>query len=113
MQQAWDSALVRHIYDVHCVYFHQPDIIASALEIFPKLVAGDQQAFGGQFPDFKNAAWSVLAGALRQANEDKSIRAEYANNLMPLIYGNEAPTFAKAYGSFNTVASSLLTGLQD
>lgn len=112
MQQDWDTALVRHIYDVHCVYHHQVDIVAIAAEAFPKLVAGDLNEFGGQFPDFAAAALAVLSGALRQASADTTIQAEYTKNLIPLIYGNETPEFAEAFDSFNAVAMSLLATLQ-
>ena len=113
MQQAWDSALVRHIYDVHCVYRCDGDIVAIAAEAFPKLVTGDQHEFGGQFPDFAIAALPVLSGALRQASADNAIQTEYTKNLIPLIYGNVAPEFAEAFDSFNAVAMSLLTTLQN
>lgn len=111
LQQDWDSALVRHIYDVHCVYRRHADIVATAAEAFPELVSGDQKEFGGQFPDFAGAALPVLSGALRQASADTNIQAEYTMNLIPLIYGNEAPDFAEAFESFNAVAVSLLTTL--
>ena len=112
LQQDWDTALVRHIYDVHCVYRHQADVFAIAADAFPKLVAGDQHEFGVQFPDFAAAAHAVLSGALRQASADTTIQAEYTKNLIPLIYGNEAPEFAEALGSFNAVATALLSTLQ-
>lgn len=113
MQQDWDTALVRHIYDVHCVYRHQADIVAIAAEAFPKLVAGDQKEFGGQFPDFVVAALPVLSGALKQASADTTIRAEYTKNLIPLIYGNEISEFSQAFDSFTAVAMSLLATLQN
>lgn len=112
LQQDWDTALVRHIYDVHCVYLHQADIVAIAARAFPLLVVGDQNEFGSQFPDFAAAAHAVLSGALRQASADTTIQAEYTNNLIPLIYGNAAPAFADAFDSFNTVAVPLLATLQ-
>lgn len=113
LQQEWDTALVRHIYDVHCVYRRNANIVATAAEAFPKLVAGDQSEFGGQFPDFAAAALAVLSGALRQASADTTIQAEYTKNLIPLIYGNDAPEFAEAFDSFNAVAMSLLATLQN
>lgn len=112
-QQGWDTALVRHIYDVHCVYRRHPDIVTDAIKAFPALVAGDQKEFGRQFPDFASAALPVLSGALRQANADTRIRAEYTANLLPLIYGNEAPEFAEAFESFDVVAAALLATLQN
>ncbi len=108
----WDTALVRHIYDVHCVYRRHPDSVAIAAKAFPEIVAGDQKEFGAQFPDFATAALPVLTAALRQASVDAQIQAEYSKNLIPLIYGNEAPEFAEAFESFAAVAVSLLMALQ-
>ena len=54
----------------------------------------------------------MLSGALRQASADTAIQAEYTQNLIPLIYGNEAPEFAVAFDSFNTVAVSLIATLK-
>jgi len=39
------------------------------------------------------------------------IHLEYTSDLLPPIYGNEAPEFAEAFDSFNAVAMSLLTTL--
>lgn len=113
MQQNWDSALVRHIYDVHCIYSHDTNIVTSAAIAFPKLVAGDQKEFGSQFADFAADAHPVLSGALRQVRTDTTIQSEYTQNLIPLIYGNETSEYAKAFISFNAVAVSLLATLKN
>jgi predicted nucleotidyltransferase component of viral defense system len=113
MQQDWDATLVRHIYDIHCVYRRDADIVAIAAQAFPKLVAVDQNEFGSQFPDFAAGALTVLTGGLRQASVDTTIQAEYTSNLIPLIYGNETPEFGEAFDSFNAVAVSLLATLQN
>ena len=112
LPQDWDTALVRHIYDVHCVYGHHTEIVATACEAFPALVAGDQKEFGGQFPDFAAAALPVLSGALRQAGASTKIQAEYTQNLLPLIYGNFTPDFAEAFEGFERVALALLATLE-
>lgn len=112
LPQDWDTALVRHIYDVYCVYRRHPDIVATACKAFPKLVADDQREFGGQFPDFAAAALPVLYGALRQAGASTAIQAEYRQNLLPLIYGNFTPEFTEAFAGFEKVALALLASLE-
>ena len=107
----WDTALVRHIYDVHCAHVRHPDIVATASQAFAALVAGDQKEFGGQFPDFAAAALPVLSGALRQASSNTKIQAEYTDNLLPLIYGRLKPDFAEAFAGFEAVAVTLLATL--
>lgn len=112
LPQDWDTALVRHIYDVHCAHVRLPGIIATASQAFAELVAGDQGEFGGQFPDFAAAALPVLSGALRQAGASTKIQAEYTQNLLPLIYGRVTPDFAEAFEGFEGVALALLTTLE-
>lgn len=112
LRQGWDTALVRHLYDVRCIHLRQPDALAAARHAFPALVAGAQKEFGTQFPDFAAAACAVLSGALRQARSDARIQAEFSGNLLPLIYGDEVPTFEQAFGDFETVAGVLLGTLR-
>ncbi len=111
MRQAWDTALVRHLYDVHSILLRQPDVLADARRAFPALVAGDQKEFGAQFTDFAAAPRQVLSGALRQARADEKIKEEFTGNLLPLVYGGGTPAFEQAFGGFNTVAEALLEAL--
>lgn len=112
LQHDWDTALVRHIYDVHCAHVRLPGIVATASQAFAELVAGDQKEFGGQFPDFAAAALPVLSGALRQAGAHTKIQTEYTQNLLPLIYGRVTPDFAEAFAGFEAVALALLATLE-
>jgi predicted nucleotidyltransferase component of viral defense system len=107
----WDTALVRHIYDVHCVHSRHPGTVTAAAKVFPEIVAADQKAFGKQFPNFAVAALPVLSTAIRQARTDVKIETEYTRNLLPLVYGNDKPVFAEAFRSFELVASALLPTL--
>jgi predicted nucleotidyltransferase component of viral defense system len=107
----WDTALVRHIYDVHCVHCRHPDTLTVAAKVFSEIVAGDQKAFGKQFPNFAAAALPVLSTALLQASTDVKLEAEYTRNLLPLVYGNGKPVFAEAFSNFDLVASALLATL--
>ncbi|WP_324809892.1 nucleotidyl transferase AbiEii/AbiGii toxin family protein [Ralstonia pickettii] len=112
LRQDWDTALVRHLYDVHCIYLRQPDALVAARYAFPSLVAGDQKEFGTQFPDFAAAAYQVLSGALKQARDDARTRVEFTSNLLPLVYGGDIPTFEQAIGDFEKVANALLETLR-
>jgi len=111
LRQAWDAALVRHVYDVHRIYRQHPQVVTAALRAFPVLVAGDQKEFGIQFPDFAAAPRQVLTGALRQACADGKIQEEFTGNLLPLVYGADAPVSAQVFGDFTVVAGALLDTL--
>lgn len=108
MQQMWDTALVRHIYDVHCIVKLHPDIVDVSAPAFNDLLAGDVAEFGKQQPDFAENPAAVLQRALAQTRADAQTRSEYELNLLPLVYGSFKPHFDEAFASFEIVARRLL-----
>ncbi len=46
MQQERDTALVRHIYDVHCVITNRPEVLEDSVAAFTALIAGEVEEFG-------------------------------------------------------------------
>ena len=111
MQQAWDTALVRHIYDVHRIMSHHPDVIVDSVAVFVALTQGDVQEFGYQDPLFATNPRAVLSTALEQAKDDQQSRDEYSNVLLPLVYGKDKPSFDEAWISFEGVARQLMNAL--
>jgi len=108
MSRAWDAALVRHIYDVHCIFARNPGLVAVSAPAFAALVQGDVAEFGQQQPDFAADPLGVLERALAQVSVDKQSRVEYEQNLLPLVYGSFKPRFDKAFVSFNKIARTLI-----
>lgn len=108
MLQPWDITLVRHIYDVHCIFARNPELVAISEPAFTALVEGDIAEFGQQQPAFAANPLRVLESALVQIGEDAQSRAEYEQNLLPLVYGSFKPHFDEAFASFNQVARALL-----
>ena len=111
MTRDWDTALVRHIHDVHCIHLNDPLVIEDAAPAFAALVAGDQVAFGRQHPEFSQDAVSVLTTALSKVKVDAQTHREYERNLLPLLYGNSHPNFEEAFTSFELVATQLIATL--
>nr|WP_315185764.1 nucleotidyl transferase AbiEii/AbiGii toxin family protein [uncultured Albidiferax sp.] len=109
MQRAWDTALVRHIYDVHCIFTRNPELVAVSAQAFAALVQGDVAEFGKQQPDFASDPLDVLQSALAQVGMDEQSRAEYEQNLLPLVYGSFKPHFDEAFASFDKVARTLFS----
>lgn len=107
-QREWDTALVRHIYDAHCIVTHHPEIVAISASAFTQLVKGDVKEFGKQLPQFAENPHDVLKEALAQIGTDEQCRAEYETNLLPLVYGDFKPAFNEAFASFQKVAHRLL-----
>lgn len=111
MERGWDTALVRHIYDVHCIHSQQPVLATQAIQVFSQLVEGDRRELGRQHPDFLADPAEVLTGALALIGTHAKTRNEYEQNLLPLIYGNFRPSFEESFASFNRLASEMLASL--
>jgi predicted nucleotidyltransferase component of viral defense system len=111
MRQAWDTALVRHIYDSHCIVQQTPAAVDAAREAFVPLAMVDVEEFGYQDSAFAANPKTVMAAALQAAGRDSQTRGEYERNLLPLVYGRTRPTFDEAWPTFQGVANKLLEAL--
>lgn len=110
MTQAWDEALVRHIYDVYCIMQLVPDAVEKARAHFPELVAFDVQEFN-QHPAFCDNPKACMLAALSVAGSEAQTRLEYQNRLLPLVYGMTKPPFAEAFQAFRASSMTLLATL--
>lgn len=112
MQQPWDTALVRHIYDVHCIVCQKPEAIHNAMSAFSELTALDASEFGYQDAAFQKDPKATLVDALHRLSTDQQSRDEYQQVLLPLIYGKARFSYDEAMGSFNATAHQLINVLQ-
>lgn len=112
MQQPWDTALVRHIYDAHCIVSQQPEAIHHAMLAFPALTALDALEFGYQDAAFQKDPKATLVDALHRLDNDQQSRDEYQQVLLPLIYGKARFSYDDALSSFNATAHQLISTLQ-
>lgn len=108
MQDDWDTTLVRHIYDVHCIVTRSPELAEISSPAFATLVRGDVAEFGRQHGEFADDPLGMLKRALALSGADEQSRAEYEQNLLPLVYGNVKPHFDEAFASFEKVASTFI-----
>jgi hypothetical protein len=104
----FDTALVRHIYDVWRIVNIQPEVIEHARKIFTAIVQKDAEEFKGQHPGFDRAPYEVLRRSLASASIDEGLKADFENRLKPLLYTVEKPDFETCYTAFSTVAAQLL-----
>jgi predicted nucleotidyltransferase component of viral defense system len=111
MLQAWDTALVRHIYDSHCIVQQTPTVVDAARDAFVALTMGDVEEFGYQDAAFAADPKAVMTAALQAAKNDPRTRDEYERNLLPLVYGKNKPHFDEAWPTFQVAADTLLAAL--
>jgi len=109
-QQPWDTALVRHIYDVFCIVQAVPHSVEKAKNHFADLVKFDTNEFSLHTTFTKNPK-ACMFTALEAVETDAQTRTEYQTRLMPLIYGKTQPGFADAFQVFKTSSNALLATL--
>ncbi|WP_175981972.1 nucleotidyl transferase AbiEii/AbiGii toxin family protein [Burkholderia sp. BCC1630] len=106
----WDEALVRHIYDTWRIVSVDKDAVERATTHFADLVEFDRAEFA------KHAAFAAdpakyMKDALAEIEHDRQTQDEYANKLIPLIYGADRPVFKDAFAVFKATAERLLATL--
>lgn len=106
----WDSALVRHIYDVYCIVASLPSAPLNAQLHFKTLVELDANTFT-QHAAFVENPRDCMLEALMTAETNGQIEREYRTKLIPLIYGTNKPSFAEAFKVFKRTAQQLIASL--
>lgn len=107
IRQQWDEALVRHIYDTWRIVSVDPEAVDRAATHFRNLVEFDRSEFQHHAAFVTDPA-ACLQTALGEIGADTQTISEYASKLIPLIYGNDRPTFDEAFRAFNDAANRLL-----
>jgi hypothetical protein len=103
----WDEALVRHIYDIWRIVSVDSGAVDRAATHFRDLVEFDRDEFQ-QHDAFVNDPEACMKTALNDLEHDAKTIREYADKLIPLIYGKDKPTFNEAFDVFKAVAGKLL-----
>ncbi|TWC20452.1 MULTISPECIES: nucleotidyl transferase AbiEii/AbiGii toxin family protein [unclassified Pseudomonas] len=104
----FDTALVRHVYDVWRIAGSQPDAIEPACQIFEALVQKDVEEFKGQHPEFDQAPYAVLRRSLATAATHEGLKMNFEQRLKPLLYAVDKPDFQTCFVAFAAVAERLL-----
>lgn len=110
VRDKWDEALVRHIYDTWRIISIDPTAADRATEHFKNLVEVDRGEFRNH-DAFVTDPRQCMEAALVTIEHDAQTAGEYANKLLPLIYGADQPTFTDAFAVFKAVAQKLLNTL--
>lgn len=107
MTQAWDSALVRHIYDTYCILHTDGGALEKAKLQFKNLVQFDVEEFS-QHQEFVQNPKQCLLSALYAAEFEEQTINEYQTRLLPLIYGAVRPNFSEAFAEFKKCSEILI-----
>jgi predicted nucleotidyltransferase component of viral defense system len=113
LQQRWDEALVRHIYDVYCLVQNDAGIVDRAALTITALIQIDINEFGRQYPALAASPNETLLQSLSVAKDDNAIKQQYEEKLLPLIFGTNKPNFGTAFAVFRAAAEQLLIQKDD
>ncbi|RDU96016.1 nucleotidyl transferase AbiEii/AbiGii toxin family protein [Trinickia dinghuensis] len=104
----YDSALVRHIYDVWRIAERHPESIEQGRTIFAGLIATDAEEFRKQHPEFNQQPYRVLRRTLERSRTHDELRKDFEQRLKPLLFTSSKPDFEVCFASFTEVATRLL-----
>lgn len=108
---ALDTALVRHVYDVHRILALQPEQLALSCTIFKALVEGDAEEFSRRDPRFEADPQAALTDTLAMARRSDELRRHYAEKVIPLIHEGHEVDYASAFVAFERAADLLIAQL--
>lgn len=108
----FDTALVRHVYDVWRIQTTIPTALDVARGHFDEWVQKDALEFAGQNPEFDADAHKVLREALTRAATDEGLRQNYQQRLIPLLFAAEKPDFDTCFSTFADVAEVFLAAVE-
>lgn len=106
----FDTALVRHLFDVHRIIENMPELNKEQA-LKPLLaIAMDKDAkdFARQYPGFLTNPVGEINNAMNVAISDSSYRNMYNKFVAVMVYGADVPSFDDAIGCFVNVLTPTL-----
>lgn len=109
----FDPTLVRHLYDVHQIINHAPEVVkdkGNLADLFSKIIAIDSAQFKNQDPAFSENPILVMRNALNSAKSSEELRSNYNSFMNDLVYAEaeKRPSFDQAIGGFQELYESLV-----
>ncbi len=99
-----DPTLVRHIYDLHVIRREVDP--ADVIDLAQTIILADVEAYGHQFPAYRDNPVGETLRAVAGLREDLGYRRRYENFLRDMVYG-ETAEFAEALATVVGLAECL------
>ena len=115
LTDAWDKAMVRHLFDVYQIIQSCPVVLADVPALgrnVSSTIAHDAIEFAAQHPQFCTAPLAQLQDALAWAASSSVLHAQYDLFVADMVYGPPAktPSYDQALGTFTkTLLAALAT----
>jgi hypothetical protein len=96
----FDTALVRHLYDVYHLSRDGAADLAVVAGLTPAIIATDAEEFANQHPEYAEDPARETKRALAALTDDKRFEEWYEQFVDAMIYGDERPRFADVVRTF-------------
>ncbi|MGL0949870.1 nucleotidyl transferase AbiEii/AbiGii toxin family protein [Vibrio vulnificus] len=103
-----DVALVRHIYDVHCITKLTMSELNSIDGLFKAVLEEDIARFGNQHAEFVANPKQELQLGLKELEENPIFRQRFQDFVTPMVFNTEHHDFDTCFVSFKRIAASLI-----
>ncbi len=103
-----DVALVRHIYDVHCITKLTMSELNSIDGLFKAVLEEDIARFGNQHAEFVANPKQELQLGLKELEENPIFRQRFQEFVTPMVFNTEPHDFDTCFASFKRIAASLI-----
>ncbi|NTJ38524.1 nucleotidyl transferase AbiEii/AbiGii toxin family protein [Vibrio vulnificus] len=103
-----DVALVRHIYDVHCITKLTMSELNSIDGLFKAVLEEDIARFGNQHAEFVANPKQELQFGLKELEENPIFRQRFQDFVTPMVFNTEPHDFDTCFTSFKRIAASLI-----
>ena len=110
-ERADDPALVRHIYDVHCILESKLYSLEKLAPAVATVIQFDIDRYGNQHAEMVQDRIKELGFGLTLLQSDPKHESRYQRYVLPVVFSRNKPTWETVYNSFSTVAQSLLNQL--
>jgi predicted nucleotidyltransferase component of viral defense system len=103
-----DVALVRHIYDVHCITKLSMPELNGIDGLFKAVLEEDIVRFGNQHAEFVANPKQELQLGLKELEENAIFRQRFQDFVTPMVFNTEPHDFDTCFASFKRIAASLI-----
>ncbi|UMM06996.1 nucleotidyl transferase AbiEii/AbiGii toxin family protein (plasmid) [Vibrio campbellii] len=103
-----DVALVRHIYDVHCITKLAMPELNGVVGLFKAVLEEDIARFGNQHAEFVANPKQELQLGLKELEENPIFRQRFQDFVTPMVFNTEPHDFDTCFASFKRIAASLI-----
>ncbi|MEZ9936244.1 nucleotidyl transferase AbiEii/AbiGii toxin family protein [Vibrio breoganii] len=107
-QRKDDAALVRHIYDVHCIIQSEAPDYMALTELFKAVLKEDIERYGNQHAEFVANPKQELQLGLKELEENPMFRQRFQDFVAPMVFNAEPHDFDTCFASFRGIAESLI-----